>query len=160
MANINQLIDEIEDVMDNASSVPFSRKVSVDPDEIFEITKEMRDSLPVEIKNAKWVNDEKERILQEAKNEAESKISKANDEIQNFKDQAKNQKKKMISEHEITTQARQEANRILQEANAEAANIKKQSYAYINRLFTASSENFSQLAQSLEKNRKNILKEK
>ncbi|MFR7353257.1 MAG: ATPase, partial [Anaerococcus obesiensis] len=39
MANINELIDEIEDIMDNASSVPFSRKVSVDPDEIFEIVR-------------------------------------------------------------------------------------------------------------------------
>ncbi len=49
MANINELIDEIEDIMDNASSVPFSRKVSVDPDEIFEIVRDMRDSLPTEI---------------------------------------------------------------------------------------------------------------
>ena len=81
MANINELIDEIEDIMDNASSVPFSRKVSVDPDEIFEIVRDMRDSLPTEIKNAQWINDEKERILQEAENEAKSKVENANNEI-------------------------------------------------------------------------------
>ena len=63
MADINELIDEIEDIMDNASSVPFSRKVSVDPDEIFEIVRDMRDSLPTEIKNAQWINEEKDRIL-------------------------------------------------------------------------------------------------
>lgn len=160
MANINELIDEIEDIMDNASSVPFSRKVSVDPDEIFEIVRDMRDSLPTEIKNAQWINDEKERILQEAENEARSKVQNANNEIKNFKEQAKSQYQRMISEHQITAQARQEAQRILEEANQEANKIKQQSYQYIDQLFTKSCENFSKLAQSLEKNKEHILNQK
>lgn len=160
MANINELIDEIEDIMDNASSVPFSRKVSVDPDEIFEIVRDMRDSLPTEIKNAQWINDEKERILQEAENEARSKVQNANDEIKNFKEQAKSQYQRMISEHQITAEARQEAQRILEQANQEANKIKQQSYQYIDQLFTKSCENFSQLAQSLEKNKQHILNQK
>lgn len=160
MANINELIDEIEDIMDNASSVPFSRKVSVDPDEIFEIVREMRDSLPSEIKNAQWINDEKDRILQEADNEAKSKIDNANSQINNFKEQAKSQYQKMISEHQITIQARDEARRIIEEANNQANSIRQQSYQYVDQLFSKSSENFNQLAQSLEKNRKNILKQK
>lgn len=160
MANINELIDEIEDIMDNASSVPFSRKVSVDPDEIFEIVREMRDSLPNEIKNAQWINDEKDRILQEADNEAKSKIENANSQINNFKEQAKSQYQKMISEHQITAQAREEARRIIEDANNQANSIKQQSYQYVDQLFSKSSENFNQLAQSLEKNRKNILKQK
>ena len=36
-STITQLINELEDVMDEASAVPLSRKVSVDPDEIYEI---------------------------------------------------------------------------------------------------------------------------
>ncbi|MDY3007138.1 ATPase [Anaerococcus sp. AGMB00486] len=160
MANINELIDEIEDIMDNASSVPFSRKVSVDPDEIFEIVREMRDSLPAEIKNAQWINDEKDRILQEAENEAKSKIENANSQINNFKEQAKNQYQKMISEHQITTQAKDEARRIIEEANNQANSIKKQSYQYVDQLFSKSSDNFNKLAQSLEKNRQHILNQK
>lgn len=160
MANLNELIDEIEDIMDNASSVPFSRKVSVDPDEIFEIVRDMRDSLPTEIKNAQWINEEKDRILSEAENEAKSKIDNANNEISNFKEQAKSQYQRMISEHEITAKAKQEAQRILEDANQQANSIKQQSYQYVDQLFSKSSENFNQLAQSLEKNRKHILNQK
>lgn len=160
MANINELIDEIEDIMDNASSVPFSRKVSLDPDEIFEVIREMRDSLPEEIKNAQWINDEKDRILKEAENEAKSKLENADNQINNFKQQAKSQYQKMISEHQITTQAKEEARRIIEEANNQANSIRQQSYQYVDQLFTKSSENFYQLSQSLEKNRKNILKQK
>lgn len=66
----------------------------------------------------------------------------------------------MVSEHEITQQARLEADRILQEAAAEAKNIRQQSYAYVDKLFTGSAENFSQLAQQLEKNKNKILENK
>lgn len=160
MANINELINEIEDIMDSASSVPFSRKVSVDPDEIDEVLKEMRNSLPEEIKNAQWVNSEKDRIISEAKNEAKSIVENANHEISSFKEQARNQYQKMVSEHEITIQAKNEAHRIIQEAKTEALAIKKQSYEYVDKLFSSSAQNFSQLAQSLDKNRRNILGEK
>lgn len=160
MANINDLINEMEDILDEASSVPFSRKVSVDPDEIFEITKEMRESLPEEIKSAQWVNAEKDRIIQEANSEAKSKLDNADNEINKFKEQAKGQFEKMISENEITNQARAQGKRIVDDANMEAATIRKQSYEYVDRLFSQSVENFGKLAQSLENARRQILEEK
>lgn len=161
MANkITDLILEMEDIMDEASSVPFSKKIAVDPDEIYEILNEMKDALPEEIKQAQWVTDEKERILSEANSEADSRLNQAEGEIKNFKEQAKTQFQKMVSEHEITQQARLEADRILQEAAAEAKNIRQQSYVYVDKLFTGSAENFSQLAEQLEKNKNKILENK
>ena len=156
-STITQLINEMEDVMDEASAVPFSRKVSVDPDEIYEILNEMKDSLPQEIKQAEWTYAEKDRILGDAEREANDRLAAADTEIQNFKEQAKVQYQKMVSEHEITQQARQEADRILQEAAAEANKLRQQSYEYIDKLFSSSAENFSQLAQQLDKNRRSIL---
>ena len=66
----------------------------------------------------------------------------------------------MISEHQITAEARQEAQRILEDANIQANKIKQQSYQYVDQLFSKSCDNFNQLAQSLEKNRKHILNQK
>ena len=161
MANkITDLINEMEDIMDEASSVPFSRKVSVDPDEIYDILNEMKESLPEEIKQAQWVTDEKDRILSEASSEADSRLSQAEGEIKSFKEQAKSQFQRMVSEHEITQQARSEADRILQEATAEAKQIREQSYQYVDKLFSGSIDNFSALAQQLEKNRQKILESK
>ena len=45
-----RLIDEIEDILDNASTLPFSNKVVIDAEEILEILKEIRIKLPDEIK--------------------------------------------------------------------------------------------------------------
>ena len=66
----------------------------------------------------------------------------------------------MVSEHELTIQARNEADRILQEAAAEAKKIRQQSYEYVDRLFTGSAANFSKLAQQLEQNKNKILENK
>ncbi|WP_044566024.1 MULTISPECIES: ATPase [Anaerococcus] len=156
-STLTQLINEMEDVMDEASAVPFSRKVSVDPDEIYEILAEMKDSLPQEIKQAEWTYQEKDRIIGEAEAEAKRRLEQTDKEISQFKDQAKNQYQKMISDHEITQQARAEADRILQEAATEANKLRQQSYEYIDKLFSSSAENFSTLAQQLEKNRRSIL---
>ena len=154
------LINEMEDVMDESSSVPFSRKVSVDPDEIYELLNEMKDALPEEIKQAQWVTDEKDRIIAEAKSEADSRLNEAENEINNIKEQARNKFRQLVSENEITREARNEAERIIEEANIEADKIRQQSYAYVDRLFQGSVENFSQLANQLEKNRRTILENK
>lgn len=150
----------MEDVMDESSSVPFSRKVSVDPDEIYELLNEMKDALPEEIKQAQWVTDEKDRIISEAKSEADSRLNEAENEINNIKEQARNKFRQLVSENEITREARNEAERIIEEANIEADKIRQQSYAYVDRLFQGSIENFSQLANQLEKNRRTILENK
>ncbi|MDO5047353.1 MAG: ATPase [Anaerococcus sp.] len=151
------LINEMEDVMDESSSVPFSRKVSVDPDEIYDLLKDMKDALPEEIKQAQWVIDEKDRIISEANSEAESRIKEAEHEINNIKDQARNKFRQLVSESEVTREARIEADKIVKEANIQAENIKQKSYAYIDRIFKGSVENFSQLSQQLEKNRRDLL---
>ncbi|MCI7238384.1 MAG: ATPase [Anaerococcus sp.] len=154
------LINEMEDILDEASSVPFSRKVSVDPDDIFDLLKEMKDSLPEEIKQAQWVIDEKDRIVGEANGEAESRLKETENEINNIKEQARNKFRQLVSENEITREARNEAQRILAEANNEAAKLREQSYVYVDRLFKGSVQNFSQLAEQLEKNRQNLLNDK
>ena len=65
------LLETLEDMLDRSKSVPFSDKCIVDKEEILEIIKEIRLKLPDELKQAKWVKEERQRILVEAQNEAE-----------------------------------------------------------------------------------------
>jgi hypothetical protein len=66
---ILQLLDELEELLENASKVPFSDKAIVDSDEVSAIIDDIRTSMPKDIQQAKWVKDEQERILNEAKME-------------------------------------------------------------------------------------------
>ena len=60
------LLENIEDILEKSKGVPFSNKVLVDKEEILEIISELRLKLPEELKQAKWIKEERQRILVEA----------------------------------------------------------------------------------------------
>ena len=60
------LLESLEEIIENSRSVPFSGKGIVDKDELFDLIKEIRIKLPDELKQAKWVKEERQRILVEA----------------------------------------------------------------------------------------------
>ena len=63
------LLDELEELLENASKVPFSDKAIVASEDVIGIIDDIRTSLPKDIQQAKWVKDEQDRILSEAKSE-------------------------------------------------------------------------------------------
>ena len=71
------LLETLEDIMEKSRNVPFSSKCIVDKEEFLEIIKEIRLKLPDEIKQAKWIKEERQRILVEAQNEANDIIKEA-----------------------------------------------------------------------------------
>ena len=60
------LLENLEDLLTAGAKVPFSSKVLVDADELRETLEEIRLKLPDELKQAKWVKEERQRILQDA----------------------------------------------------------------------------------------------
>ena len=82
-----RLLDEIEEILDNASTIPFSNKVMVDADELFEIIREIRIKLPDEIKQASWIKEERQRILAEAQKDADTMLNEAELKLKELVDQ-------------------------------------------------------------------------
>ena len=91
------LLETIEDLIENSRKMPFSNKCIVDKDEILDAIKEIRLKLPDDLKQAKWVKEERTRIIQEAKKEGEDIVKEAENRII-----------AMIDEHEITRKAYEE----------------------------------------------------
>ena len=81
---IEDMLASIDEILEQAKSVPIRDKVMVERNEIMEITKEIRLRLPTEIEQSKWVLEEKNRILADAQKEAEEKIAQAEEERGNM----------------------------------------------------------------------------
>ena len=96
------LLETIEDLLENSRKMPFSNKSIVDKDEILDAIKEIRLKLPDDLKQAKWVKEERTRIIQEAKKEGEDIVKEAENRII-----------AMIDEHEITRKAYEEKQKII-----------------------------------------------
>ena len=97
-----ELLDELDEIIEVASSVPVVRKVMVDPNEVREIVKEIRLELPDEIQQAQWIKNERQRILDEAKAEYESILNEARQKAD-----------ALVENDEITVKAKARADEIL-----------------------------------------------
>ena len=97
-----ELLDELDEIIEVASSVPVVRKVMVDPNEVTEIVKEIRLELPDEIQQAQWIKNERQRILDEAKAEYESILNEARQKAD-----------ALVENDEITIKAKARADEIL-----------------------------------------------
>ena len=67
MTNTDILLEDLEDVLDDATSIPLSKKCAVDVDKIKTIIEDIRLNTPQETKQAKAIVDSRNTILEEAK---------------------------------------------------------------------------------------------
>ena len=114
-----ELLEELEDIIDKGVSVPFSGRCLLDKDELLEVLSEIKLKLPEDLKQAKWIKEERERIIADAKTEADALIKTANDQII-----------AMVDENEITKKAMAQASDIVEQAKGEALATKTSSYEY------------------------------
>lgn len=117
------LLDELEEILSNASKVPFSDKAIVDGDEIASIIEDIRLSMPKDIQQAKWVKDEQDRILNEAKTEYDKVIIAA-----------KKQAEYLVENDVIKREAEKRSDALLSEAENHSRYIKLRSYEYIDKM--------------------------
>lgn len=103
---IYDLLDTLEDILEKSRGMPLTKKSVVDKDEMLDIIKEIRLRLPEEMKQAKWIKEERERIIKEAEKDADDIMKEAENRIIS-----------MIDEHEITKQANEKKNEIITTAN-------------------------------------------
>jgi len=119
------LLETLEDMLEKSRNVPFSSKCVLDKEEILDIIKEIRLKLPEELKQAKWVKEERQRILVEAQNEADEIIKEAENRIIS-----------MIDEHEITRKAYEKKLEIIEVANEMSREISKGTKDYADGLLS------------------------
>ena len=108
-----KLLEELEQVVDEGRSSPFSNKVQVDKDEIFEIIDEIKMKLPNEIKQSKWVIEERNKILVDAQKEADEMLKEAEVRLS-----------KLVEEHAVTQKAYEQAAEIMDAAKKSAKEMR------------------------------------
>ena len=118
-----KLLEELEDIVDEATGLPLSNKIMLDAEEIFQIVREIRLALPDDVQQAKWIRDERDRILAEAKAEYERIIR-----------EAKKQADYLVETDDITKRATKLANEILEDAEVNARMLKMKTYDYVDKM--------------------------
>ena len=127
----NDLLQKMGDIIEGARTAPFSTKASIDKNVLFDVIydlevvlKSMRDDLPRELEQAERIIVEKKAHVEEARADAKMITSAA-----------EAQARKLVDEHEIVLLAKQAADEIVENANAEAADYKHGAMQYAQEVF-------------------------
>ncbi len=127
---IDDILDMMDDLLDNAASVPFSVKKSIiDGDQMRDYINEIRLNLPQEIKQAKLIVRDRQSIMNDANKEADAIIRRAEDRA-----------KVIVSNDEITKAAKARAAEILTQAQGKAKEIKSAANKYIDDVLVRTEE--------------------
>ena len=137
--NVMELLEYLEEILENAPKVPITGKAMIDTKEFEEVIEQIRNYLPDELKKAKWVMGEKDRILEDAQKE-----------YQNVKKETMEMMRQNIENHDMVKEAKLRANEIIALAQRDAKALRIGSREY-------STEILSQLDKEIEEKKLQLI---
>ena len=139
------LIESMQQLLDDATNIPLSRKVAIDKEYALEILNDIKIALPNQFKQAEHVYDTKDTIIKEAHAEAEAILEKTREYA-----------KEKISEHEITKIAQENAKKIEQDATLKSEQIREGAKNYAIEMLSKVNDNIEKLNSIISKNIKDL----
>ncbi len=118
--DIQHLVDRLEDLIDEGRHVPFSKFTLIDEERALEIIDQMRISVPEQIEKASRLINQRDRVLAQAREEAERITSVAQDKSD-----------KLTTRDAIVQTAQNRASNIIDQARKEAEGVRADADDYV-----------------------------
>ncbi|HVM35759.1 MAG TPA: hypothetical protein VM784_10480 [Actinomycetota bacterium] len=119
-------IDELQVLIEEAKTVPLSSSVVINRDEFLELLAQIKEEVPDEIRQARWMSRDRDELLARARKEAERIVA-----------EAREQRDRLLSRTEIVHAAEREAERIVDDAKERSAKMRAESEDYIDQKLAA-----------------------
>ena len=139
------LLENLEELIESSSKVPFSSKVMVDKEELSAILEDIRLKLPDELKQAKRIKDERINILNDAQDEAQKILKEAELKIV-----------ELVDENAITRQAIEQKEEIIENANRISKEISTGTREYADALLEKVEDVLTQTISIVKENRREL----
>jgi uncharacterized coiled-coil DUF342 family protein len=108
------LLDKLESLVSGGARVPLTSRSIVDEQEFIDLLDQIRSSIPEEVRQAKRVSQEREKVILQAQAEADKIINTARE-----------QATALLEENELVRQARDQANAYVQDALQRAEDVRR-----------------------------------
>lgn len=142
------ILEKLEYAINNASTVPLTGKIMLDKEELLDMIDEFRTEIPNDLKKAKKIVEDEERIKQAAQRKADTLI-----------EEARAQKQHLIETNNITKNAYAEADAIMRDAKAEANKLRIRSIEYVTNMLAKTQDDLRNVIATIDEN-KSELKDK
>ena len=118
--DIQHLVDRLEQALNESTRIPLSAYLLVNEEKVYSLLDQMRVAVPEEIKRANRVEAEKDRILAQAKEEAER-----------IRELARQEAGELVKRDAIVNAAQHRAENIVERARRDAEALRQDADVYI-----------------------------
>ncbi len=140
-----ELIEQLQGIINESSKLPFSNKVILNQDQLFDIIDELLRVLPDDLKTARKITEDRQRILVDAQNEGDMIVKEARQTIE-----------KMINQEEITKLAREKSDQILSAAKLTAREIRAGATDYADEVLENLEKHLEKMLEIIKKGREEL----
>jgi cell division septum initiation protein DivIVA len=139
------LIDRLDQLVRSAKHVPFSDDVRVNKQDTRAVLDQMRTTIPGEIREARWIAQERQDILAEAKREADQ-----------IAEEAREHQAELVSQHELIRQAQRAAEEIIEDARGHEREIRLGTEDYTDEILNTLELNLTKFIAAIQRGRERL----
>ena len=140
-----ELLDQLTQTVRQAKGIPFSDNCIVDREDVLYWITQIRENLPEEINQARWLLEQNRQVVASARQKAESILR-----------ETEQRSAIMINEHEITLRAREMAQMTLEQANQAAWQMRVASTDYARARLSEVENQLTEVLVKVQKNKKEL----
>ena len=139
------LIDKLDALVRNAKQVPLRSEVRVHKEELSDLLNELRETIPEELKEARWIVKEREEMLAAAEREAERILG-----------EGRERQTQLVAEHEFTGAAELASEDIIDDARAEERETRLGAEDYADEILGTLEINLSKFIAAIHRSRERL----
>ncbi|HEX3010685.1 MAG TPA: ATPase, partial [Syntrophomonadaceae bacterium] len=135
-------LNELEELIETSSKLPLTRKVMVNEDRLLDLLDRIRTTIPEEIRQAKWIIQEREKVMNDSQKEAYRLLEDAQKQVE-----------KQADESEVARKAKEIADDIVARAEDKANELREGAVSYADDVLTNLMESLDKLGRQIEQGR-------
>lgn len=138
--NIEEILDEIDELLDNSTSIPFvQHKKIIDGERLRELVNDVRLNMTQELKEAKEIERESQRILNNAKASAEDIVRRAEDRAS-----------QLVEHEKIVVEARKKAIEILTKSQNSSKVVQQNAALAVAKMLNEAENHYNKNLQNIK----------
>jgi cell division septum initiation protein DivIVA len=118
--DVESRLHQLEIMVAEAKAVPLSASIMLNRAEVDDLVTDLRDSLPDELRQARWILKQRDEILEKARREGAALIEEAEEE-----------RRRLVSRTDVVSAANREADRIVEDARVQASQLRLEAEDYV-----------------------------
>jgi cell division septum initiation protein DivIVA len=138
-------LNELEELIENSGKVPLTRKLMVNEDSILDLLDRIRTTIPEEIRQAKWIIQEREKVMSDSQKEA-----------MRIMENAQKQVEKQAEDSEVARKAKVVAEEIIAKAEQTAQEMREGARIYADEILGALQDRLNKINQQIEQGRSEL----